>query len=112
MGSCGSNCLCLPQVCVIPVDPILPWRCKDIEIYRVFEGFGGVRKATRNHEHLPGADGHLMLLPRFAECKAKGSLGDPGDLFIGVLVPRDRGTALEIDTGEHGLLTGDELAGQ
>ena len=46
------------------------------------------------------------------EVEAEGAFGDEGDLLVVVGVAGDDAALCEDDAGEHGLIAGDELAGE
>jgi hypothetical protein len=99
----------LAEVAVVFVDPVLAGRGEDVEVDGVFEGDGGVGKVGGEDDDFAGVDG---VGGAVVEVEADRALEDEGELFVGVRVARDDASLGEDDAAEHGLVAGDELAGE
>ena len=95
------------EVTVVFIDPILARRSEDVEVDAVGEGGGGVEDVAGDDEDLAGVYGVGRTV---VEVEAECAFGDEGDLLVGVGVAGDDAAFGEVEAGEHGLLSVDELA--
>src|ERR1700677_4883155 len=58
----------LSQIGVVLVDPILPWRIKDVQGDRILERDGLMRHMGRDAQHFPGRDGDFPVIDEELQC--------------------------------------------
>ena len=97
------------EVAVVFVDPVLAGRGEDVEVDGVDLGRGGVGEVAGDDENFAGVNG---VRGAVVEVEAEGAFGDEGDLLVVVRVAGDDAAFGEDDAGEHGLVAGDEFAGE
>ena len=105
----ASRSFLFAEVGVVFVDPVLAGWGEDVEVDAVFFGGGRMGQVAGDDEDLACVDG---VGGAVVEVEAESAFGDEGDLLVGVGVARDDATFGEEDAGEHGLLAGDEFAGE
>ena len=106
-GAPGFEAAASAEVGVGFVDPVFAGWGEDVEGQGVFEGDGGVGDASGDDEDLAGFDDADVA---FSEVEAEGAGDDVADLLVGVGVAGDDAAFGEVEAGEHGLLSVDELA--
>ena len=74
------------KIAVVFVDPVLPGRSEDVEVYGIDQGCGGVGKVAGDDKDLAGMDGVCGAVVKVeSEC----AFGDKGDLLVGMRVARN-----------------------
>src|SRR5262249_2986591 len=72
------------------VEPVLALRCEEVDVDRIFRTDELVRRVRRDHENRTGRHHKLLAL----RVDLAAPFGDPGDLFVGMMVQREFSTFL------------------